>query len=106
MFQKATGTDASEDAAGFSNLLLLALATFSTAYNVILYVIFNRSFRQAILGVLRCTGTSEVNSRVKLSDSPHSPQEDNGVDNLAAASDISIKIVANKPEFSVLDQGV
>ena len=95
------------DAAGFSNLLLLALATFSTAYNVILYVYFSTGASgKPFLGVLRCTGTSEVNSRVKLSDSPHSPQEDNGVDNLAAASDISIKIVANKPEFSVLDQGV
>ena len=63
-FQKSTGNDASENAAGFSNLLLLALAAFSTAYNVVLYVIFNPSFKQAIIGVLRCNSVREVNDRV------------------------------------------
>ena len=78
--QKATGNDASENAAGFSNLLLLALATFSTAYNVILYVIFNPSFKQAIIGVLRCRSVREVNDRVSVepSQSPLSQQNQGG----------------------------
>ena len=53
-FQKVTGNDASENATGFINLLLVALAVFSTVYNVVLYVIFNPSFKRAIKGVLRC----------------------------------------------------
>ena len=53
-FQKATGIDASENAAGFVNLFLIALATFSTAYNVVLYIIFNPNFKQAIKSVLQC----------------------------------------------------
>ena len=53
-FQKAAGKDTSENAAGFVNLFLIALATFSTAYNVVLYIIFNPSFRRAITEILKC----------------------------------------------------
>ncbi|KAH3824568.1 hypothetical protein DPMN_126405, partial [Dreissena polymorpha] len=41
------------DASGFLNLFLLAMATFSTAYNIVLYVVYNPNFRQAIRQLLR-----------------------------------------------------
>ena len=103
VLQKATGNDASEDAAGFSNLLLLALATFSTAYNVFLYIIFNPSFRNAILGVLRCTKTSEVNKIVTLerSNSPESPQDVTRVDNqdVNDVNSYNIEVITTSSEF-------
>ena len=78
IFQKATGNDESDNASGFINLLLIALAIFSTAYNVILYVVFNPSFKEAIIGCFRCTSASAVNSVVSGAEtgkSPESPQE-------------------------------
>jgi hypothetical protein len=48
LFQKITHKDASRDASGVVNLLLVGLATFSTAYNVILYGVYNPSFYRAI----------------------------------------------------------
>ena len=56
-FQKVTGNDASENATGFVNTLLVALAAFSTAYNVVLYVVFNPSFKRAIKNIMWCTKT-------------------------------------------------
>ena len=55
-----TGNDASENAAGSVNLLLIGLASFSTAYNIVLYIIFNPSFKQAIQGVLRCANKNDI----------------------------------------------
>ena len=92
MFQKATGNDTSENAAGFVNLLLLALATFSTAYNIVLYVLFNPSFKQAIIGVLKCAKTSEMNDRVSVEQShvtSVSPLDSGGV--VAVVADNSRK---------------
>ena len=66
--QKATGTDASENAAGFVNLLLIALATFSTAYNVVLYIIFNPSFKRVIKGVLKCSNNAQTQEEPALND--------------------------------------
>lgn len=57
--QKLTNKDASYDASGFVNLFLIALASFSTAYNVVLYIIYNPSFSRAINGVLRCQTRSK-----------------------------------------------
>jgi hypothetical protein len=54
VFQKITRNDASSDATGFSNLFIIALASFSTAYNVILYVIYNPSFSRAIKDTIAC----------------------------------------------------
>ena len=59
-FQKVTGNDASDNATGFINLLLLALAVFSTVYNVVLYVIFNPSFKRAIKGILNCSQSTDL----------------------------------------------
>ena len=59
-FQKVTGNDASENATGFVNLLLVALAAFSTAYNIILYVLFNPSFKRAIKDMLCCRKSSTL----------------------------------------------
>lgn len=50
--QKINGSDDSEDAKGAFNLIMLFLATFSTGYNVIVYVIFNPNFRKAILYII------------------------------------------------------
>ena len=79
-FQKATGNDTSENAAGFVNLFLIALATFSTAYNVILYIIFNPSFRRAITEILKCrrnVGSLEVNgTNNETHVFPESPEKD------------------------------
>ncbi|XP_011418423.2 substance-P receptor [Magallana gigas] len=49
---KINGSDDSEDAKGAFNLIMLFLATFSTGYNVIVYVIFNPNFRKAILYII------------------------------------------------------
>ena len=60
IFQKETGNDASENAAGFVNLFLQAAETLSTTINVILYVFFNPSFKRAMVCVLKCkTQTQE-----------------------------------------------
>ena len=73
-FQKRTGGDGSENAAGFANLLLIGLATFSTAYNVILYVVFNPTFKRAIHDILKCAKSDMV--RLELNDGvTPSPQE-------------------------------
>lgn len=58
--QKITGRDASENASGFVNLFLIALATFSTAYNVVLYVFNNPTIKKAMLDFLKCASTSEL----------------------------------------------
>ena len=74
LFQKRTGGDGSENAAGFANLLLIGLATFSTAYNVILYVVFNPTFKRAIHDILKCAKSDMV--RLELNDGvTPSPQE-------------------------------
>ena len=108
-FQKATGNDASEDAAGFSNLLLLSLATFSTAYNFILYVIFNPSFKKAIFGVLRCTNTNKLNKDVtgEHSQSPESPHTADGANSnpVENANLCKIEVIANSPEFDNVNTG-
>ena len=63
LFQKETGNDSSEDAGGFVNLLLIGLASFSTAYNVVLYVMFNPSFKRGIASVLRCADTGDQSDK-------------------------------------------
>jgi hypothetical protein len=68
VLQKISRKDTSYYAAGFVNILLIALATFSTAYNVILYVVFNPSFSSAIrnLFILRKRPASnEININVE-----------------------------------------
>ena len=65
-FQKATGSDTSEKAAGFVNLLLISLATFSTAYNVVLYHLFNPSFKAAIRETLLCACALGNSNRVQV----------------------------------------
>lgn len=56
IFKKVNGSDDSEDVTGSYNLLKIFLATFSTGYNVIIYVIFNPNFRNAILDIVCCRG--------------------------------------------------
>ena len=107
MFQKVTGNDTSENAAGFVNLLLLALATFSTAYNVVLYVLFNPSFKQAIVGVLKCAKTSEMNERVSVEQShqtPVSPLESGDVVSVIANNSHNIAVITAHSGFSSLDE--
>ena len=43
--QKIMGHDGAEDSGGALNLIRLTLSAFSTAYNVFLYVIYNKNFR-------------------------------------------------------------
>ena len=104
-FQKATGNDASENASGFINLSLLALATFSTAYNVVLYVIFNPSFRRAILGVLRCTRTSVLESKFEMERSPQAPTSvkdgDCVAENTVANSNGTLAEIVSQSEISL-----
>ena len=45
------------------NLLLIGLASFSTAYNVVLYVMFNPSFKRGITSVLRCTDAGDQSDK-------------------------------------------
>ena len=109
IFQKATGRDASENAAGFINLALLALATLSTAYNVILYVIFNPSFKKAILGILKCTNTGEVERDVGIEQSqnaPPSPLNRDGVVNTTIPNTSStISGNMSRPDVNTLNTG-
>ncbi|KAL5019200.1 hypothetical protein ScPMuIL_004922 [Solemya velum] len=51
---KITGEDDSENAGSSLNLIKIFLATFSTAYNVVLYVIFNSNFRRGFRSILCC----------------------------------------------------
>jgi hypothetical protein len=65
MLQKSTGADNSEDAGGSMNLLKIFLAGFSTAYNVVLYAIFNTNFRQGFkaflcYGFRKCSNAKQV----------------------------------------------
>ena len=105
LFQKTTGNDASENAGGFINLSLLALATFSTAYNVVLYVIFNPSFRSAILGVLRCTQTSVLESKFEMEKSQQTPASiqdgESGANKAVVNSSSTISDVVSKTETSL-----
>lgn len=54
LFQKSRGSDGSESASSVTFLVKIALAAFSTAYNVVLYVTFNPMFRQAFLRIFIC----------------------------------------------------
>ncbi|XP_071129348.1 neuropeptide Y receptor type 2-like [Mytilus edulis] len=51
---KSRGSDGSESASSVTFLVKIALAAFSTAYNVVLYVTFNPMFRQAFLRIFMC----------------------------------------------------
>ncbi|KAL3876879.1 hypothetical protein ACJMK2_034661 [Sinanodonta woodiana] len=52
--------DGSEFAAGFLNMFLIAMATFSTMYNVLLYTVFNINFRLAFKTLLLCKKENTV----------------------------------------------
>ncbi|KAL4218331.1 Neuropeptide FF receptor 2 [Mactra antiquata] len=68
LYAKITNSDASDDAGGFVNLFLIFLASFSTAYNVVLYVLYNPSFNRAIKDIFGCrrgaTNDTNVNSQM------------------------------------------
>ena len=101
-FQKATGNDASENAAGFANLFLIALATFSTAYNVVLYVIFNPSFKRAMKGILKCSKGGEVLNHGAVSE--HSPQSPPHGDNwIKVMDDTGGRLFTVKSDLTALN---
>ena len=110
VFQKATGNDTSEHAAGFVNLLLLALAAFSTAYNVVLYVVFNPSFKQAIIGVLKCAKASEMKARINVEQSHQTPitPQDESVDAVSVIASTcnsrDIAVITTHSSFSSLGE--
>ena len=60
LLQSVTGNDGSENVNSAFNLLQITLAAFSTSYNVILYVIFNTSFRNAFKQLLMCWKKTKV----------------------------------------------
>ncbi|KAL5019262.1 hypothetical protein ScPMuIL_004984 [Solemya velum] len=57
---KITGKDDSEDSGSPLNLVKIFLATFSTAYNVVLYALFNTNFRRGFRSVLCCSKTTQT----------------------------------------------
>lgn len=58
-FQKVSGKDASEHASGTENMMKIFLAAFSTAYNVVLYVVFNANFRRGLKEILCCRSKTQ-----------------------------------------------
>ncbi|ESO87454.1 hypothetical protein LOTGIDRAFT_166607 [Lottia gigantea] len=57
---KISGKDDSEAYSGPINVLRIILAAFSTAYNVILYAIYNRNFREAFMSTFKRFRKSHV----------------------------------------------
>ena len=82
LLQSVTGNDGSENVSSPFNLLQITLAAFSTSYNVIFYVIFNASFRNAFKQLLMCWKKTKigVSSAVPHTFVPSyaSPQQYNG----------------------------
>ncbi|KAJ8317983.1 hypothetical protein KUTeg_003074 [Tegillarca granosa] len=59
---KVSGKDASEHASGPENMMKIFLSAFSTAYNVVLYVIFNANFRRGLKEILCCRASAPSRS--------------------------------------------
>jgi len=57
LLQLMTGHDSSDDASP-KNIAMLALAAFSTSYNLPVYLRYNYTFRRAYLRMLRCQSGS------------------------------------------------
>ncbi|XP_052818392.1 neuromedin-K receptor-like [Mya arenaria] len=79
LYAKITNNDSSADASGFLNLFLLAMATFSTAYNVILYIVYNPSFNKAIKQVfhIRSGVSPELNNMATVQGTRSEPMPEN-----------------------------
>ncbi|KAK6187452.1 hypothetical protein SNE40_005479 [Patella caerulea] len=60
IISKMSGADDSEGYSGPMNMFRITLSTFSCAYNVILYAIYNRNFREAFLVTFKCFRRSNV----------------------------------------------
>lgn len=66
--QKVTQSDGSEDASDVVSMTMTFLEAFSTAYNVILYLIFNPMFKQSFKNVFNCLKSKIEDGNASLVD--------------------------------------
>ena len=63
--QLTTGHDSSDDRSP-ENIAMLALATFSTCYNLPVYLHYNITYRRTFLRMLRCNGGNDSDAQVSV----------------------------------------